>query len=43
MHELNFRKHGTDILIDQTFDQKRTVIFMCKKLRRDDGLHKLLF
>ena len=32
MHELNFKKHGTDNLIDQTFDQKRTLIFYVPKI-----------
>ena len=31
MHELHFKKHCTDILIDQTFDQKRTLTFLCAK------------
>ena len=42
MHELNFKKHGTDILIDQTFDHKRTLNFYVPKLRHDDGLHTFL-
>ena len=28
---MNFKKHGTDILIDQTFDHKRTLNFYVPK------------
>ena len=40
---MNIKKYCTDILIDQTFDQKHTLIFYVPKLRHDDGLHKLWF